>query len=53
MRTLKAAMAGRMSGTTINQKIRTSLTPSTLADSISSKGNARMKLRINRVQNPV
>ena len=48
-----AAMAGRIRGSTMYQKMRHSLTPSTRAASISSNGSALMKFRMNRVQNPV
>ena len=48
-----AAMAGRTSGSTICQNICHSVTPSTRAASISSRGRALMKLRMNSVQNPV
>ncbi len=48
-----AAMAGRISGSTMYQKMRHSATPSTRAASISSLGRDWMKLRMNRVQNPV
>ena len=47
-----AARAGRISGSTTYQKMRTSETPSTRAASISSRGRARMKLRMKSVQNP-
>ena len=53
MRTASAAMAGRISGSTMRLKIFHSLTPSTRADSISAKGRALMKLRMNSVQKPV
>ena len=43
-------MAGRIKGKTTFQKILNSLAPSMRAASINSKGNARMKLRMNKVQ---
>ena len=46
-------MAGFIRGSTTNQKIRHSDTPSTRAASISGKGSARMKFRMKSVQNPV
>ena len=51
--TARAAIAGRISGSTMWRKIFHSLTPSTRALSISAKGRALMKFRMNRVQKPV
>ena len=53
IRTARAAIAGFMSGITTNQKMRSSLTPSTRAASINSFGSALIKLRMKSVQNPV
>jgi len=53
IKTERAAIAGRMRGKTTNQKILISLTPSTRAASTNSNGNNLIKLRINKMQNPV
>jgi hypothetical protein len=51
--TASAAMAGRTSGKTIVQKIRSSLAPASRAASTSSTGRRLTTLRMKSVQNPV